>query len=344
MTFRARAPLRLGLAGGGTDVSPYCDQYGGAVLNITVDRYAYAFIEQAVDDKIHFVAQDVNLEEAYNPENFSPTHCKLPLHAGVAKLMLTKYGQGMPSNIRVTTYVDAPPGSGLGSSSSLVVALVEVFAAYLSAPLGPYDVAHTAYEIERLHLQLAGGKQDQYAAAFGGVNFVEFLGNDRVIVNPLRVKDAVLQELETSMVVCFSGVSRSSDAIINEQQRRMANETPATIDSLHRLKQDAIDMKQALLHGTIGTVADILNRSWQAKKLLAPGISTSTIDTLYDVACNAGARGGKVSGAGGGGFMMFIVPPSRRVAVIGALNNAGAQAGSVHFVHDGSRAWTYQHD
>ncbi|HEY1412842.1 MAG TPA: hypothetical protein VGF36_11915 [Rhodopila sp.] len=343
--IRARVPLRLGLAGGGTDLSPYSDQHGGAVLNTTIDRYAYAFIEPSDDGCIHFVAPDLEVDESFPPDLQALSPCRLELHAGVARRMLTQFGGGSVPTVRVTSYVDAPPGSGLGSSSALVVALVEAFTALLAAPLGPYDVAHIAWEIERIDLGLAGGKQDQYAATFGGTNFIEFHANDRVIVNPLRVATAVLNELETSMVVCFTGVSRRSEAIIAEQQRGMTEHSGAThagdvIDSLHQLKRDAMEMKEALLRGEIPRMADILNRSWVAKKRTASGISSERIETLYDLAFSHGAIGGKVSGAGGGGFMMFIVPPGRRIGVVRALNAAGGTASGVHLTSQGAESWT----
>ncbi len=247
-TVRARVPLRLGLAGGGTDLSPYCDEFGGAVLNMTIDRYAFATIEPSEDGLVHFIAPDMNIEESFPPELDAIRSSKLPLHAGVTTRMLTEFGGGVVPAMRVTSFVDAPPGSGLGSSSALVVALVEAFRALLGAPLGPYDVAHLAFEIERIDLGLAGGRQDQYAATFGGVNFIEFHAQERVIVNPLRVPARVLNELEISLITCFSGVTRRSDEIIAEQQRRMTASADPAIDSLHQLKHDAIEMKQALLY------------------------------------------------------------------------------------------------
>jgi D-glycero-alpha-D-manno-heptose-7-phosphate kinase len=333
-------PLRLGLAGGGTDLSPYCDLFGGAVLNLTIDRHAYATIEPSSDGNVHFIAPDLAMAEVFPPDMTAIRSSALLLHAGVMARMLRDHGDGTVPPVRVTSFVDAPPGSGLGSSSALVVALVEAFAALLAAPLGPYDVAHLAFEIERLELALPGGRQDQYSATFGGVNFIEFHADDRVIVNPLRVPSTVLNELEMSLITCFSGVTRRSEAIIAEQQRRMSADADPAIEGLHQLKRDAVEMKQALLRGEIRHMAKLLNQSWEAKKRTAGGISTDRIERLYERAMDEGAIGGKISGAGGGGFMMFIVPPERRIAVIQALNELGGTAGGVHFTQLGAQSWT----
>jgi D-glycero-alpha-D-manno-heptose-7-phosphate kinase len=337
--IRSRAPLRLGLAGGGTDVSPYSDQFGGAVLNATIDRYAFAFLKQSIEPEIRFIASDLGVEECFSLDFAAMGQAKLQLHATVYRRMITQYCNGELLPISLRTQVDAPAGSGLGSSSALVVAMVEAFRAALGLPLGPNEIARLAYEIERIDLALSGGKQDQYAAAFGGVNFIEFMADDRVIVNPLRVSQAVLNELETSLVICFSGVSRSSEKIIEQQRLGMVHKTKETMDSLHQLKADALDMKLSLLSGQITDMAGIMNRSWIAKKRTAAGITTKEIDALYETAMKAGALAGKVSGAGGGGFIMFLVPPERRLSVIRALNKAGGQAEGARFTMDGVESW-----
>jgi D-glycero-alpha-D-manno-heptose-7-phosphate kinase len=339
--IRSRAPLRLGLAGGGTDVSPYSDDFGGAVLNATIDRYAFAFIEPAPDGHIHFIASDLESEERFPLELDALDQAKLVLHAAVYKRMIRDYGGGKPLAVAVRTSVDAPPGSGLGSSSALVVALVEAFRALLDLPLGPYEVAHLAYEIERVDLCLSGGKQDQYAATFGGVNYIEFMAGNRVIVNPLRVPRIVLNEFETSLVVCFTGISRRSEAIIDQQREGMTQKSTRTIESLHQLKADALEMKQALLLADIARMATVLDHSWQAKKQTASGISTGAIEKLYDAAMAAGALAGKVSGAGGGGFMMFIVPPEKRLKLVRTLNQAGGFAEGVKLTGNGVESWTW---
>jgi D-glycero-alpha-D-manno-heptose-7-phosphate kinase len=337
-TIRARAPLRLGLAGGGTDLSPYCDEFGGAVLNTTIDRFAYAFITPRDDGKVVFRAKDLKREELLSAASQLP-QATLLLHRGVYERMVREHNGGRAAPATITTTIDAPLGSGLGSSSALVVALVEAFRAFFDAPLGQYDVAHLAFEIERLELRLAGGRQDHYAAAFGGTNFIEFLARDRVIVNPLRISDSARNEFESSLVICFSGRSRDATDIIAQQTAGMADHCAQTIAAMHRLKADAIAMKTALIAGDIRAMARILGDSWKAKKLTASGISTERIDRLYDIAFAHGALAGKVSGAGGGGFMMFIVNPENRLELVEALNLASGSAMPVKFTERGCETW-----
>lgn len=336
---RARAPLRLGLAGGGTDLSPYCDMFGGAILNATIDRYAFASIIPRTDGCVVFEADDIGVSERF--ELGAPLHAELQLHSGVYDRMIRDFHGGTPLPLTIKTTVDAPAGSGLGSSSALVVALVDGFRAILGAPLGKYDVAHLAYQIERDDLKLSGGRQDQYAAAFGGVNFIEFLQEDRVIVNPLRISDAITNELESSLVVCFSGRSRQSAAIIDQQTAGMRALDETTLSALHTLKADAGTMKRALLIGDIELMAEVLNDSWRAKKATAKAVSNDNLDMLFDVAIANGALAGKVSGAGGGGFMFFLVHPENRHRLISALNAAGGQAGPAKLTDKGSETWQY---
>jgi D-glycero-alpha-D-manno-heptose-7-phosphate kinase len=336
--IRSRAPLRLGLAGGGTDLSPFCDEYGGAVLNCTIDRYAYAFIEPRSDGRLLFRARDIGREEQHDAGAELDTSEGLRLHRCVYNHFRSKDASSA-AGLTLTTVVDAPPGSGLGSSSALVVAICEAFRSYNQEPLGLYDLAHLAFEIERVQLGLDGGKQDQYAAAFGGVNFIEFLPANRVIVNPLRLADAIKNELETSLVVCFTGMSRDSDLIIKQQTARMVSQDKEALDALFSLKASATDMKQALLVGNIPRVAEILASAWTSKKRTSSAISTASIERLFELGLSSGAKAGKISGAGGGGFMMFLVDPENRRQLIDALNAAGGQASPVHLTSRGVETW-----
>lgn len=335
---RSRAPLRLGLAGGGTDLSPFCDRYGGAVLNTTIDRYAFATIAPRHDTKLVFEAHDLGLSQVFElSDDLSRT--SMLLHRGVYERMINEYNGGKRIAMTLTTTVDAPLGSGLGSSSALVVALVDAFRVFLELPFGEYDVAKLAYDIERIDLGLAGGRQDQYAAAFGGVNFIEFFSEERNIVNPLRLQRATRNELEASLVTCFSGASRESAHIISQQKTEISSGSERALEAMKKLKADALEMKRLLFIGDIPSMAKLLNESWTAKKATAAGISTNRIDQLYEFGLDHGAIGGKVSGAGGGGFMFFITPPERRYKLIDALRGAGAAADTVAFSDSGVETW-----
>jgi D-glycero-alpha-D-manno-heptose-7-phosphate kinase len=338
VVFRARAPLRLGLAGGGTDLSPFSDIYGGQVLNVTIDRYAYASLSFRDDGHVVFRANDIGTRERHAAATV-PTDAGLLLHRAVYNRISRQFLAGRHPAIEVVSSIEAPPGSGLGSSSALVVALVEVYRQAFELPLGLYDVAHLAFEIERIDLAMAGGKQDQYASAFGGVNFIEFLADDRVIVNPLRIARPILNELECSIVVCFSGQSRSSDLIIRDQIKAAEVSGGKALESLLALKQDALDMKQALFRGDITEVAAILDRSWHSKKATASSVSNPGIEQLYAVGRANGALCGKLSGAGGGGFMMFITDPLQKPILIRALEGAGGVPDKIVFTHAGVESW-----
>jgi D-glycero-alpha-D-manno-heptose-7-phosphate kinase len=336
---RSRAPLRLGLAGGGTDVSPYCDEHGGYVLNATIDRYAYVTLERIDGDEVEFVAADQDFRWRGPAQDPQPDDPRVALHAGVYRRFVRDFGGGRCVALRMISSADGPPGSGLGTSSAIVVAMAEAFRFLFDLPLGAYEVAHLAFEIERLDLALNGGRQDQYAAAFGGFNFMEFHRDDRVIINPLRVDRRVQNEIEASLVTYFTGVSRASASIIGEQTRNMQAGAPKSIEALHKLRRSAVEMKEAILRCRVADVAHLLEQSWIAKKQTAAGVSSDAIDHAYDIAKAAGAMGGKVSGAGGGGFMMFLCDPARRPDVVRALNALGGAASVCQFSERGAEAW-----
>lgn len=337
MIYRSKAPLRIGLAGGGTDVSPYSDMYGGAILNATISLYARAAIEPIKENKVIFESADRKELLTCDAVFPLPIDGKLDLLKGVINRVAKDYG--IPSGFRLTTFVDAPAGSGLGTSSTLVVAVLGAFAEWLKLPLGEYDMAHLAYMIEREDLKQAGGKQDQYAATFGGVNFMEFYNNDKVIVNPLRIKEKYLDELENNLVLYYTSTSRLSSSIISEQQKNVNEKKEASIEAMHHLKEQAVMMKEALLRGTIDKIGDILDYGFQHKKNMAKGISNSQLDDIYEAAKRAGASGGKISGAGGGGFMIFYCPGNNRYNVVEALQAFGGQVKRYHFTHNGINTW-----
>ena len=336
MIIRSKAPLRLGLAGGGSDVSPYSDLYGGLILNATINLSAYCTIETIPGDSVLIDAYDAG------------THVSCPfrerldgapdLIRGVYERVVRDFG-AVPGPFRITTSNDAPAGSGLGTSSTMVVCILKCFAEWMNLPLGDYEIARLAYEIERKDLALAGGKQDQYAAAFGGFNYMEFLQNDIVIVNPLKIKGWIVEELESSMVLYYTGRSRSSAAIISEQQKNTSSGNTVAIEAMHRIKQSSVDMKLALLKGDMTEFGRILGQAWEDKKKMAGAITNPVIQEAFDTAIAAGALSGKVSGAGGGGFMMLMVPPTRKMAVVQALEQLPGKVMPFQFTERGAHAW-----
>lgn len=340
MIIRARAPLRLGLAGGGTDVSPYCDIYGGLVLNATIDKYAYTVLQPGGDaDGVRFVAADK--QETWQGEAAAalPLDGRLDLHKGVYNRIVRDFNAGRPMPLTLTTHTDAPPGSGLGSSSTLVVSMIKAFVEWLNLPLGEYDIARLAYEIERKDVGLSGGRQDQYAATFGGFNFMEFHPQERVVVNPLRIKNWIISELEASLLLYFGGVSRDSAQIIDEQSKNVQQQDSGAIEAMHALKQESIAMKENLLKGDFNGLVHSMEAGWDAKKRMAKSITNPLIEESYELARRAGMRAGKISGAGGGGFMMLLVDPVRRMDVIRALSTTRGQIYSCHFTEIGTQGW-----
>ncbi len=339
MIIRARAPLRLGLAGGGTDVSPYCDLHGGYVLNATIDRYAYAVIKLLDEPIIRFVATDRNVEEVVKISEPLQLNGKLNLHKAVYAEMIKQYNDGVPVPMELSTFCDAPVGSGLGSSSTLVVVMIRVFAELLNIPLDDYAIAHLAYKIERIDCGLQGGRQDQYSAAFGGFNFMEFYAEDRVIVNPLRIKNWVICELEASLVLFYSGVSRESAKIIADQSANIKAGSLGALDAMHGIKREAVVMKECLLRADFEGLVESMREGWENKKRTSAAVSNSHLNEIYEAARSTGALAGKVSGAGGGGFMMFFVPPDKRMALFEVLSQFNGHASNCHFTKHGTQAW-----
>lgn len=339
MIIRSRAPLRLGLAGGGSDVSPFSELYGGAILNATINMYAYATIQPTRDNKITINSLDNNKKLTFDSVEELEINGELSLAKGIYNRIVKEFSH-KPLSFELTTSVDAPPGSGLGTSSTLVVAILGAFAAWLKLPLGEYDLAHLSYEIERLDLKMAGGKQDQYAATFGGVNFMEFSQNDQVIVNPLRIRSMYLNELAHNLVLYNTETSRLSSKIIETQSKNVIARDESSIEATSNLKEQAIRMKEAILKGKLDRIGKILDFGWQNKKKMATGITNELIDKIYNMAMENGASGGKISGAGGGGFMLFYCPDNTRHQVIGALKNFGGDAQRYEFTTSGLATWT----
>ncbi len=338
MRIRSQAPFRLGLAGGGTDVSPFSDLYGGAILNVTVNLFARTTLIPRDDEKIviRSIDRDQVFEFAATPE--LALNGEINLQIGVYNRIVKDFTK-KPLSFEMITSMDVPTGSGLGTSSTLVVSMLGAFVEWLDLPMGEYDIAHLAYEIERNDLGMSGGKQDQYAATFGGVNFMEFLPNDKVIVNPLRTKDAFLNELNFCLMLYYTQTSRESAKIIDKQIANVRESSQDALKAMMEVKQQAFEMKRAFLQGDCDGIGKLLHQSWLSKQRMASGISNEGIDRIYQVALDAGATGGKISGAGGGGFMIFYAPLNNRYSVQVALEKLGGQVLPFRFESKGLDTW-----
>jgi len=335
--IRARAPLRISFGGGGSDVSPYCDERGGAVLSATVNRYAYASLKPG-GDSIKVCSLDYDVSVTYDLSEELVFDGQLDLAKAVLNEFRRSYG--LKDGLQVFLHNDAPPGSGLGSSSGITIALITALAAMLRVPLDPYTLAELAFRVERVDAGIPGGRQDQYACAFGGFNFIEFEPSGTAVVNPLRISRETLYELEYAMVFAHVGGSHVGGGIIDRQVANYIAGNESAVAATDRIKELAGLMKRELLLGNLPQLGALLDEAWQAKREMAQGISNDRIDALYAAAREAGAWGGKISGAGGGGFMYFIADPERRFAVQEAIAANGGELVSLSFVSEGATSWT----
>ncbi|HET6451571.1 MAG TPA: dehydrogenase [Spirochaetia bacterium] len=268
-----------------------------------------------------------------------PIDGRLDLAKGIYNRVVSGYVK-KPLSFKLTTYVDSPAGSGLGASSTLAVAMLASFNEWLGLAMGDYDLAHCAYLVEREDLGWEGGKQDQYAATFGGFNFIEFYTDHKVIVNPLRIRQELVRELERTVVLYYTGTSRLSAQIIASQSANVASRNDCAITAMHQLKEQAVLMKEALLRGRLADLGRLLDFGWQSKKRTSASITNPVIDEIYAAARQAGATGGKISGAGGGGYMMFYCPGTARYRVIERLRSFGGEFRRFQFVDSGVVSWS----
>ena len=335
MKVNARAPLRLGLAGGGSDVSPYCDIFGGQVLNATIGRYAYAQIELSDSSFLKLESLDRSISVELRDPRERPT--SLELHWAVYNSVMTKFNSGKPLGLSWKTFTDAPVGSGLGASSTLVVAMIKAFDKLLALNLTNYEIASLAFEIERVDCGLEGGRQDQYSATFGGFNFMEFSQHQN-LVTPLKLEPGIISELEASLILFFTGVSRESAKIISDQ-RSSIEHSGDSLEAMHNLRLEASRMRDSLIMGDFDALISSMRHGWESKKRTSRAVSNGHLDSIYSSAIDAGALAGKVSGAGGGGFMLFFTPLQNRTNVLSALKKFEGETSNCHFSHEGAQSW-----
>ncbi|MCI0516164.1 GHMP kinase [candidate division KSB1 bacterium] len=332
MTVRAKAPLRISFCGGGTDVAPYPQEKGGVVLSATIDKYAYTSLVERDDDQIHLHSLDYDMVAKFHINEPLPFNGELDLAKAVVRHFNPQQG------IELYLHSDAPPGSGLGSSSTLTVAMVGAFKHWQNEPLTDYEIAELTYQIERIELAIAGGMQDQYAATFGGFNFIEFF-DKTVIVNPLRINDSIINELEYNLLLCYTGKTRLSANIVANQTRSYQERKPVVVNALDQMKILTIQMKNCLLRGQLNEFGNLLHEAWLHKKHLDENITTDQIDQLYEIGREKGALGGKILGAGGGGYLLLYCPFQKKHLIAEALEKAGGQVVKFSFKQHGLQIW-----
>ena len=334
--IRSQTPLRLGLAGGGTDINLYCDKYTGYVINVTISLYIHCTLIPRDDNTIIFDSPDTNSYAKYDSKSHLENDGNLDIFKAVYNRIVKDFTH-KPLSFSLHTYSDVPSGSGLGGSSTLVVGIIKAFTEWLNLPLGEYDIAILAYEIEREDLGIVGGAQDQYAATFGGFNFMEFYDNKRVIVNPLRIKNWIASELESRVVLYFTNITREAKDIEEHKKGKLGDSK--SLEAMHAIKQDAVAMKEALFRADFDTIAQILGKSWKSKKIISDIVSNDELDRIYNLAMENGAYSGKTSGAGAGGFMFFLVDPIKKYNLIKILNQQSGYVQDFSFTKEGAKSW-----
>ena len=334
--IRSQTPLRLGLAGGDTDINLYCDKYTGYVLNTTISLYIHCTLIPRDDNTIIFDSPDTNSYAKYDSKSHLENDGNLDIFKAVYNRIVKDFTH-KPLSFSLHTYSDVPSGSGLGGSSTLVVGIIKAFTEWLNLPLGEYDIAILAYEIEREDLGIVGGAQDQYAATFGGFNFMEFYDNKRVIVNPLRIKNWIASELESRVVLYFTNITREAKDIEEHKKGKLGDSK--SLEAMHAIKQDAVAMKEALFRADFDTIAQILGKSWKSKKIISDIVSNDELDRIYNLAMENGAYSGKTSGAGAGGFMFFLVDPIKKYNLIKILNQQSGYVQDFSFTKEGAKSW-----
>lgn len=336
MVIRGRAPLRVSFGGGGTDVEPFCVNQGGAIIGSTINKYAYCSIVPRDDEEIIVHSLDFDMTVKYNTRENYVYDGKLDLVKAALK------GMDIRQGCEVYLQCDAPPGSGLGTSSTVMVAMLAAMARWKGVEMDAYRLADLAYEVEREDLKIAGGYQDQYAATFGGFNFIEFHGRNNVVVNPLRIKKDIIHELQYNLLLCYTGNIHISANIIKDQVQNY--EKKDGFEAMCEVKALAYAMKDELLKGNLHSFGKLLNYGWESKKRMSSKITNPQVDALYNEAMAAGALGGKLLGAGGGGYLLMYCPYNLRHKVAARLEAAGGQLTEWCFELRGAQGWISDED
>jgi D-glycero-alpha-D-manno-heptose-7-phosphate kinase len=313
-----RSPVRISFGGGGTDLPGYYRMFGGAVLSTSINKYFYTILQKRTDGKIQVISSDLRVMETWQDMTcmeIKQSELAIPLAA------LKEVGCNLSADLFLASEIAA--GTGLGSSASVCVGVLKTLATYLDLPLSKYDLAEQAFHIARNVLGKPVGKQDEYAAAFGGLNFITFHADGRTSVEPLGLSLTELRELESKLMLFFTGVAHDSWSLLHEQERSAEKGAGPAVESLHEVRHLADEMRSALLKRQLRTFGALLHDGWEAKKRVGSHISTPWIDEAYAVARQSGALGGKIAGAGGGGFLLLFCEEKDQAGVRDAMGRIG---------------------
>ncbi len=327
-----RSPVRISFGGGGTDLPCYYEKYGGAVLSAAINKYFYTILTKRADDKVQVISSDLRIIETWEDitsMNVKGGELEIPL------AVMQELGQHTAVNLFLASEI--PPGTGLGSSASVCVNILKAFSAYLQKPFTKYELAEKAFHIARNVLELPIGKQDEYAASFGGLNYISFDTDGRTSVVPVALAPDVLRELQTKLMLFFTGASHNSWSILKAQEQAARQAAGPAVASLRQIHGFAREMQSALLKGKLREFGCLLDQGWQAKRKLSDEISNSRIDSLYELARQSGALGGKITGAGGGGFLLLYCDEAEQQKVRAALGKAGLREMTFEFDFQGAR-------
>ena len=334
--IRSKAPLRIGIGGGGTDLDSYCNYYTGLVLNATISKYAHCTIHEIDQNKVIFESKDLNQKQELDSKVFFKLNGKMDLYKAVYNRII-KDNKLKSLKIKLTTFSEIPSSSGLGGSSTIVVTMIKAYDTFLNLKLSKQQIAKMAFEIEREDVGIIGGAQDQYTASFGGINFMTFHDNKKVSVNPLILSGEIIRDLEKSLILFYTRISRHASQI--EYEKKSILNKKKSLDAMHRLKNNAIELKNLLENGKIKKMGELLDQSWKNKKSISEKVSNEKIDEIYDTCLKNGAFGGKISGAGGGGFMFLIVDFQKKESLINLINDNFGDVYDFQFDLNGARGW-----
>jgi D-glycero-alpha-D-manno-heptose-7-phosphate kinase len=327
-----RSPVRISFGGGGTDLPAYYEEYGGAVLSTAINKYFYTTLGRRSDQCVQIISSDLRICESW--QNFEAMDIRgSALEIPVAVL------KDLDCEIHVDLFLasEIPPGTGLGSSASVCVNVLKTVSSYLQIPLSKLELAERAFHVARNVLHRHVGKQDEYAAALGGLNFIEFLQDGTTRVKPVAVSESIVNDLQSNLMLFFTGAAHHSWGILAEQEEATQHRNSRPVEALHEIKQLAYRMAENLLSGNLDQFAALMHESWTAKKQLSSKISNSRIDDLYTLALDHGALGGKITGAGGGGFLLLYCPPPQQERVRAALGEQGVREMTFSFDHHGAQ-------